>query len=247
MAEFIAYIDESGDEGIGRGSQWFVLAAAIVELGKANSQLGQKLEEIKKQRIALKKDVMHWSELSHPRKQAVSQELASQPFTICAVAVDTSHPRMQGTTLLGGRLYFYAFRWLVERITWFVADNSENGQIRLRPENKGGISYGDLESYLQSVQGLPDCQIRPGCILDVKPRTKQQLPLLQIADTVAGAITGGLERQYGVVEPSYILAMRNLLYKRKDKLWGYGIKFMPHEASAIPVQLIPTYQWLSEL
>lgn len=43
MAEFIAYIDESGDESVGKGSRWFVLAAVVVESGQNGSALGQLL------------------------------------------------------------------------------------------------------------------------------------------------------------------------------------------------------------
>ena len=247
MTEFFAYIDESGDEGIHRGRQWFILSAAIVEAGRDNSIAGQMLSEIKRNKIQLKKDVLHWSELSHARRLVVSQELAQLPITICSIAVDTKHPEVTQTTLSGGRMYFYAFRWLVERISWFCADRPGGGQVRLRPENKGGVSYKDLRAYLDFIQGLPDCQIRKDCILDVKPYAKAQLPLLQIADAVAGATANALERQYGVIEPSYLMNMKDRLYRRTDKLWGYGVKFMPHSASAVPVQLIAEYQWLGKL
>lgn len=116
MPEFFAYIDESGDEGVNRGRQWFAVAAVIVEAGQENSQLGQTLAQVK-QTINLRKPVLHWTDLSHPRKLAVSQGLAQAKITSCVVLVDTWHPRIQSSTLLGGKMYFYAFRWLVERIS----------------------------------------------------------------------------------------------------------------------------------
>jgi len=244
MTEFVAYIDESGDEGIGRGSRWFVLSSAIVESGRDSSSLGQKLRDIK-QRIDLRKPVLHWADLSHPRKLAVCEELATAPITISSVVVDTHHPAMQQTSLVGGRLYFYAFRWLVERIMWFCGD--QGGQVRLRPENKGGIRYKELTNYLTFIQSNPGCQIRPNCILDVRPMAKSQLPLLQVADTVAGAMYAAFEYQYGVTEPAYLLQLKHLLYRRTKKLWGYGIKFMPHEARQIPFELMQSYQWLTQL
>ncbi|MCH8185678.1 MAG: DUF3800 domain-containing protein [Chloroflexi bacterium] len=244
MAEFIAYIDESGDEGIGKGSRWFVLAAVVVESGQNGSALGQMLTDVKR-RIQLKSPILHWTNLSHPRRLVVSQELAKAPVVICAVLVDMYHPDMRQATLSGGRVYFYAFRWLVERITWLCGD--QGGQVRLRPENKAGISYKDLQAYLSFIQGLPDCQIRKNCILDVKPRSKSQLPLLQFADAAAGAITAGFEHKYGVTEPGYLLNLKGRLYRRNTRLWGYGLKFMPHAAANIPMDLLPAYQWVSSL
>ena len=246
MPEFFAYIDESGDEGVNRGRQWFAVAAVIVEAGQENSQLGQTLAQVK-QTINLRKLVLHWTDLSHPRKLAVSQGLAQAKITSCVVLVDTWHPRIQSSTLLGGKMYFYAFRWLVERISWYCADRPGGGRVRLRPENKGGISYRDLESYLTYVQGQPDCQIRPNSIIDVKPRAKGQLPLLQVADVVAGATTNAFEYQYGVTEPAYLLNLKSTLYRRNTQLWGYGLKFMPHESSTIPMQLMGSYSWLAQL
>jgi hypothetical protein len=244
MTEFAAYIDESGDEGVGRGTRWFVLAAVIVESGKAGSNLGQRLSRIKRQ-IELKKPVLHWADLSHPRRLVVCDELAQEPITTCAVLVDTHHTDMQQTTLTGGRLYFYAFRWLVERVTWFCTGQS--GQVRLRPENKAGISYRNLENYLSFVQKLPGCQIRPNCILDVRTCSKSQLALLQVADSVAGAVAAGFEHKYGVVEPAYLLKLQSTLYRHRGYIWGYGLKFMPYRASLVPSSLIHEYPWLRTL
>ena len=246
MTEFFAYIDESGDEGVGKGRQWFALAAVIVEAGKQNSLLGQTLAQVK-QTIDLKKPVLHWTDLSHLRKEAVSHGLAKANIVTCAVLVDTWHPKIANSTLLAGRMYFYAFRWLAERITWYCADRPGGGKVRLRPENKGGISHQELKDYLSYIQKRADCQIRPDCIIDVKTRAKSQLPLLQVADVVAGATTNAFEHQYGVTAPTYLLNLKNTLYRRKTRLWGYGLKFMPHEASSIPMQLTSEYLWLAQL
>jgi len=66
-----AYIDESGDEGIGgKGTKWFVITTLIASQEEATT-LGQTCRRIK-QRINLDTNkVLHWSELSHSRKKAV--------------------------------------------------------------------------------------------------------------------------------------------------------------------------------
>src|SRR3972149_10415947 len=107
LPDFMAYIDEAGDEGIGRGTKWFVLAGAIVERGAPSSQLGEILRAVKAQ-IELRAPVLHWAELSHIRRVAVGKRLAEAAITICAVLVDTHHPDMKQAALMGVRLYFYA-------------------------------------------------------------------------------------------------------------------------------------------
>jgi len=111
--EMYAYIDESGDEGIGgKGTKWFVVTALIASQEEA-AALGYAYHRIKKRINLDANKVLHWSELSHPRKKAVVEELANHDFSICSVLVDTQHQDIVNTSLkLGGRLYFYTFRQL---------------------------------------------------------------------------------------------------------------------------------------
>lgn len=245
--EMYAYIDESGDEGIGgKGTKWFIITALIADQEGATA-LGYTYHRIK-QRIDLATDrVLHWAELSHPRKKAVVEELASNNFSICSVLVDTQHQDIINTNpkLSGGRLYFYAFRRLVERITWYCDDLGH--KVRLYPENKAGIKYEELNGYLNYIQSQPDCEIRKGCILGAKPKAKSQSNLIQLADCVCGTVQNAVEHKYGVIEDSYLLTLKDKLYRRSDKLFGYGIKFMPHKSKLIPELLTGTYKWLNSI
>jgi len=201
-----------------------------------------------KQRINLSVEkVLHWAELSHPRKKAVIEELAMRDFTICTVLVDTQHPDIVNTNpkLKGKRLYFYAFRRLVERISWYCDD--KECKARLYPENKAGIKYEELKGYLDYILNQPDCQIRKDCILGVQPKAKSQSKLLQLSDSISGAIYEAVEFKYGVIEDSYLLALKDKLYRRANKVFGYGIKFMPHKSSMIPQSLSTTYSWLNNV
>lgn len=242
-----AYIDESGDEGIGgKGTKWFVITALIASQEEATA-LGYAYHRIK-QRINLGADkVLHWAELSHPRKKAVIEELANSDFSICSVLVDTQHPDIINTSprLKGRRLYFYTFGRLVERITWYCDDKGY--KVRLYPENKAGIKYEVLNGYLNYIQSQPDCEIRKGCILGVQPKAKPQSNLLQLADSICGAVQNAVKYKYGVIEDSYLLKLEDKLYRRDGKVFGYGIKFMPHKSALIPQILSGTYKWLNSI
>jgi len=241
--EIYAYIDESGDEGIGgKGTKWFIITALIANQREA-AELGSTYHRIK-QRINLGAEkILHWSELSHLRKKAVTEELANNNFSICSVLVDTQHQDIVNTSpkLKGRRLYFYTFRRLVERITWYCDD--KGCKVRLYPENKGGIKYEELNGYLNYIQSQPDCQIRKSCILGVKPKSKSQSNLLQLADCVCGVVQNAVEHKYSVIEDSYLLTLKDKLYRRSGKVFGYGLKFMPHKSALIPQSLAGTYKW----
>ena len=244
--EMYAYIDESGDEGTGgKGTKWFVITALITSQEEA-TVLGYTYQRIK-QRINLGADkVLHWYELNHSRRKAVIEELANNDFSICSALVDTQHQDIVNTSLkLGGRLYFYTFRQLVERITWYC--NSKGYKVRIYAENKGGIKYKELNGYLNYIQSQPDCEIRKGCILGVKPKAKTQSNLVQLADCVCGAVYNAVEHKYGVIEDSYLLMLKDKLYRRDGKVFGYGIKFMPHKSKLIPQILSGTYKWLNSI
>jgi hypothetical protein len=71
--------------------------------------------------------------------------------------------------------------------------------------------------------------------------------LLQLADCVSVAIHNAVEFKYGVIEDSYLLALKDKLYRRGSKVFGYGIKFMPHKSSLIPQALSGTYKWLATI
>jgi len=245
--EMYAYIDESGDEGIGgKGTKWFVITALIASQEEATI-LGYTYHQIKRRINLADNKPLHWYELSHPRKKAVIEELANNDFSICSVLVDTQHQDIVNTSpkLAGRRLYFYTFRRLVERITWYCDDKGY--RVRLYPENKAGIKYEELNGYLNYIQSQPDCEIRKGCILGVRPKAKTQSNLLQLADSVCGAAQNAVEHKYGVIEDSYLLMLKDKLYRRDGKVFGYGIKFMPHKSTLIPQILSGTYKWLNSI
>lgn len=245
--ELYAYIDEAGDEGIGgKGTKWFIVTALIASQAEATA-LGNAYQQIR-QRIGLKPGKpLHWVELSHARRKAVIHELSKMSFCFSSIVVDTQHPDIVNTRpkLSGRRLYFYAFGQLVERITWYCDD--KGCKVRISPENKGGIKYTELNSYLDYLQSQSDCEIRKGCVLSVKPKSKTQSNLIQIADCICGALQNAIEHNYGVIEESHLLAIKDKFYKQADRVFGYGIKFIPYKSSLLPGLLAGELPWLNTL
>jgi len=80
-----------------------------------------------------------------------------------------------------------------------------------------------------------------------KESSWERVRLQQVADALAGAIWAAFEPKYGVTEESHLLRLGQRLYRRNDKVWGYGLKFIPHEADQVPLALMPASEWLSRL
>ena len=119
--------------------------------------------------------------------------------------------------------------------------------MRIYAENKGGIKYEELNGYLNYIQSQPACEIRKDCILGVKPKSKTQSNLVLLADSVCGAVYNAVEYKYGVIEDSHLIMLKDKLYRRGGKVFGYGIKFMPHKSNLIPQLLTGTYKWLNSI
>jgi|GEM_PF-2405599 len=246
MTEYYAYIDESGDEGVGKGSKWFILTA-LITTQKESTELGQAYHKII-ERIELPPGKpLHWAELNHSRKKAATEEIANLSFTFCCVAFDTQHPEITSSKpqLRGRKLYYFAFALLVERITWYC--NEAGARVRLYPENKAGIKYDELRGFLEYIKDQPESQVVKGCVIGVQPKAKSQSNVLQIADCICGCVHNALNIRYGVTEDSYLLSIIGKLYKVKGKALGYGMKFYPHKSQEIIELLEGKYGWLKTI
>ena len=85
MNEFNVYIDESGDEGINKGSKYFILTALIVSKEK-DLETSKKVDEIKTNlEIDIKKQ-LHWKLLKGaPNKLMIMQYISKMDVNIINV------------------------------------------------------------------------------------------------------------------------------------------------------------------
>ena len=82
MNEYNVYIDESGDEGIKRGSKWFILTAIIVSK-EYDLTLSNKILKIKKTMNMNRKDQLHWNKiLKYDKKIQIIYDLIAENFKI---------------------------------------------------------------------------------------------------------------------------------------------------------------------
>ena len=86
--EYNVYIDESGDEGIHRGSEWFILTAVIVPK-EYDLNLSNKVVTIKEMLGLDRKSQLHWNKLNAEQRIKVIYSLIAENFKIIHVAINT--------------------------------------------------------------------------------------------------------------------------------------------------------------
>jgi hypothetical protein len=127
---FVAYIDESGDEGWsfrdepGLGSsEWFVISAVVVPTAIEIAEL-KRFHEIIRPIEELRKAPIHFSKLNHEQRVASCAGIAGTNTRFISICINKR--KINSTGLKGKhRLYFYTTRYLLERISWLARDRSE--------------------------------------------------------------------------------------------------------------------------
>lgn len=241
---FIAHIDESGDEGFRfrrsageqASSDWFVLAALV---SRAQTDLAEVIETVHCELGLRPRDPVRWKKLRHIEKVRFAQILAALPTRIAAVCVHKPSLAEPGKFGEQYRLYFYAVRCLLERVSWLVRDM--DGQARNNGEraalvfaDRQGMPYDRMRAYLHLLQR----QQRAGrdiriefdrlSIAGLRTQSPNTSIGLQLADAAAGAFFNAFERdRFGNTEPRYLRTLSPLLYRHEQNVHGYGIKILP--------------------
>jgi len=266
IASFRVYIDEAGDEGfkfrdnlaVQSSSDWFVLSAFITR--KASDIETVKVIDRIRQDFGLEpKKHIHWKDLKHPQKVRYCQIIAGQKARIITVSVHKPSLMEPETFRERYRLYFYAVRYLLERVSWFVRDHHNpqkhggDGFAEIIFSNRQGMPYDEMKEYLRRL----DKQRESGADVRID---LQRLPLdkittltpgrcmgLQLADAAAGALFNALERdRYGNTEPRYVRELMPVLYRHDERITGYGLKIIPREATKYIADEI-SLEWIKSI
>lgn len=131
MKLFNAYIDESGDEGIGRGSKYFILTAIIVSQEK-DLEISKLVDKIKENLELDIKTQLHWNKIKgFPNKEMIMKTINGADLSIINIIIDTSKIKFINST----DIYNYFSGYLYERICWYVS--SLNGIVNINISSRG--------------------------------------------------------------------------------------------------------------
>ena len=223
-SEFIAYIDEAGDEGFGKikrqaqsggQSSWLIIGAMIVRAESDPSVPMWKRSICSKFPNMQSKD-LHWSKLNHDQRAVVSADISALPLY---AAMTLSHKvTIPGSThettfKQPGYLYNYLTRWLLERlIDWCRKEAEPNpASLRLVFSKRGGTNYKDMKKYLRKLSHGNELYKAPRTtdwsVLDIngiEVENHSKRAGLQLADCITSSFFTALEHnRYGNTEGDY--------------------------------------------
>ena len=243
---YIAYIDESGDDGLtghfrqpgGQGgpSHWLVIGATVwrasrdldmVRCAKAISYALPKAKHGKP---------LHFKELDHSQRKMAIAQLRRQPFRVTGVhAYKPIIP--PGIYTEKNQFYHYMSRYLIERLSWFCRDFRRHvpegdGRVKIIFSRRGGMDYDDFQSYLRLLKATHDPEISIHWpVIDIEGVEAYDHGSrfgLQLADLAVSGLRAALEPDaYGNLEPQFAEILKERVYDRAGKYLSYGAKLVP--------------------
>jgi Protein of unknown function (DUF3800) len=248
-ASFVAYVDESGDEGFKflpqeqGSSRWFVLSALVIR--KENDR--QVVELAKQARTLLKKEPkapLHFRHLKHEQRVPLARLIGmARVRTVNVLVHKPSIAEPEVFQQQAYALYRYATRLLVERVSWLCRDHRRtgvgDGQVEMVFSNRSAMSYDDLRAYLRQLKdGQTERDVRVDwSVIDpeqIRAVNHDQLAGLQLADALASGVFYAVHRNpYGDTEERYLRLMARTLYHHKGAAEGYGLKFWCQDSAEV--------------
>ncbi|MEF2549684.1 DUF3800 domain-containing protein [Aurantimonas sp. E1-2-R+4] len=250
---FTVYIDESGDEGFtfrdypNKGStDWFVLSA-IITPSYRDHEIRTIAANMRRAIGLPEKGLIHFKDLSHEKRVRAVGDIAASHVAITSILVNKREINQPHVfTAQPFRLYFYAARLLIERLSWYCRDYArdnrlENPEARIIFEHRKRLSYDKLRNYLRTLHVANqadeylqlltrDVRVHWPAINigKIEAAQKHDYAGLQIADCVASGLRWALEKnQYGNTEHRFAKMFLHRTY-RHTKYTSYGLKFFPH-------------------
>lgn len=247
VPHYTAYIDEAGDEGIGKlaagpvggQSRWLILGACLVTR-ENDLKLPSWRDEIVAKFPLKKSRDLHFRDLKHEQKIAACKTLAQKPFHAC---LTMSHK----VTLVGSRwesvfkqknyLYNYLLRWLLERVTAFCNDSSDvkASSLRVVFSRRESTDYQSMADYLASIRDGRE-MVKPirtinwkvFDVANISVENHSKWAGLQIADCISSAFYNALEPNvYGNYETGYARLLRSKLIKTNNSVVNSGFTIVP--------------------
>ena len=219
------YIDEAGDLGVCRGTQWFVLSAVIVD--KADEpKLRTKLFSIKS-RLNVK-DV-HLRKITDFYKRGfIVKELNDEDFIYINIIADTNkfdRAKISSSAVA----YNFLCRMLLERASWFLRDTNRIADIVLSA--RGTSRDGELIEYIkEKLIPYEQNQIVKNVFDKVCAKSASTWDMLQLADVCATTMFLSHEKSgWGFCTPCYSRVLKKHLYSYNNRWDSYGIKYFTQD------------------
>ena len=221
MSDYTVYIDESGDLGVNKGTQWFVLTGVLVNKADEKS-IRTKIDQIK---VKLNIREIHLKNIQNFNKRAfIVRELREESFTYMNVLVDTT--KFDVAKIPSPMIaYNYVCKYLLQRASCFLESEGKVADIVLSA--RGTSRDGELIQYIQDkLLPYPKNNINSAAFNKISAKAASSWDLLQLADVCATTMFLTYEiNDFGFSTPCFSLALRDHLYHNNGKIDSYGVKF----------------------
>ncbi len=253
---YVAYIDESGDDGVASvrpldpngASEWFVLSAVVVR-AEAQRETVWVRDILKDIRLEQRKS-LHYQPLNDWRRNSVCASIGKLPLRCFAVISNKQNmhghrnKKAEAAHPIAGRTWFYWWmtRLLLERVSEYcerrsLRDYAEPRLVRLEFARRRGLRYSHLRGYLywlrmQSKAGalfLKQGDLKWSVIdpiNQVMAYDNSERAGLQLSDAVASAFYQGVNGDCPDISHAVALAPR-MAMRPNGEVFGYGVKLMP--------------------
>lgn len=186
------------------------------------------------------KEPLHFRKLKHEQRLPFVDEISHARLRTISILVHKPSIKDQDNFTARFRLYFYATRYLLERISWCCRDHKHpdegDSSAEIIFSNRGGMSYDELRAYIERLRVQENVTIDWSVIrsdqVTAYPHEKRMG--LQIADAVASSFYYSVQpTQYGHTEDRYVKMLKPVVYQYDERCRNYGVKFWPSEADAL--------------
>lgn len=251
---FVAFIDESGDDGLanyrvpgqrGGSTRWLVISACLFRQSYSLEAVRWR-DSISDKFVNKKSRNLHFMDLNHGQRIVAAQTIGGLPLRALSVMA-AKPPIPNGIYTTKNQLYFYMTRYLIERLSWLCRDHRPNvpegdGRVKITFSRRGGMSYENFRAYLQHMKDHPAPEMKihwPVIDIDaVDAQDHKKSASLQLVDAVASSFAAAVEPDfYGNCEPRYAELLKPVTYHRKGNYLSYGVKIVPkHEDCGLDAQ-----------
>jgi hypothetical protein len=255
---YVAYIDESGDDGLRAvkpistpgSSEWLILAAVVIRAERQN-EVSQWVEQIRSNFRNPQTSTIHFTDLNDTKKATACRAIAG--FDVRCFVVASNKKNMEGyNNPFAGKIpssnWFYCWmtRVLLERVTCFVRDKAAVApaapkHLRIEYSARGGLRYSQMGAYyewMRMKQHRPFLPWGKICWEVMDPRLLYVYPHyeregLQLADIVASAFFKACDKyDTGACDPQFAKLLSKRMARVPDtttgRISGYGVKLLPN-------------------
>lgn len=222
--EYNVYIDESGDEGINKGSKYFILTALILNKDK-DLKISKEVDSIKENLEMKKERQLHWVDVKgYPNKEMIMNTVSKLDVKIINIVVDTTSIKF----LPSKDIYFFFSGYLYERICWLMKER--NGLANIIISSRSNLSKEKLLEYIKD-KNHEKFTIDSNKINDIKIIPNGDKKLLQLTDSCCSSLYQALDKNNRNYFEIFSL-IKDKLYSKKKNTVSYGLKLVPNSAEA---------------